>query len=105
MPAVSTQRARADAVLGALLAWEHGSGRGHVVPLRTVAEAVSDRFTFDAAIRDLTFKDELAGLCEPVQGPWLPYSGELRKARGSPALSTHGELLGDYGFRRPENPA
>ena len=42
---------------GALLAWEHGSGRGHVVPLRTVAEAVRDRFSFDAALRDLTFKD------------------------------------------------
>lgn len=69
-------------MLGALLAWEHGSGRGHVVPLRTVAEAVSDRFTFDAALRDLTFKDELAGLCEVVQGPWLPTYGEDRKARG-----------------------
>ena len=73
-------------MLGALLAWEHGSGRGHVVPLRTVAEAVSDRFTFDAALRDLTFKDELAGLCDPVQGPWLPYSGEDQK---SPGKSRH----------------
>ena len=87
---------------GALLAWEHGSGRGHIVPLRTVAEAVGDRFTFDAALRDLTFKDELAGLCDPVQGPWLPFSGEYRKARGNPVMSTHGELLGDNGFRRPE---
>jgi len=89
-------------MLGALLAWEHGSGRGHVVPLRTVAEAVSDRFTFDAALRDLTFKDELAGLCDAVQGPWLPLSGELRNARGNPVISTHGELLGDYGFRSPD---
>ena len=89
-------------MLGALLAWEHGRGRGHVVPLRTVAEAVRDRFTFDAALRDLTFKDELAGLCDPVQGPWLPFSDEYRKARGNPAMSTRGELLGDLGFRRPE---
>lgn len=89
-------------MLGALLAWEHGSGRGHVVPLRTIAEAVSDRFTFDAALCKLDFKGELAGLCDAVQGPWLPYSDEYRKARGSPATSTWGELLGDSGFRRPE---
>src|SRR5690606_8864924 len=89
-------------MLGALLAWEHGGGRGHVVPLRTVAESVSDRFTFDAALRDLTFKDELAGLCNPVQGPWLPFSGEYRKARGNPVASTRGEVLGDVGFRSPE---
>lgn len=88
-------------MLGALLAWEHGSGRGHVVPLRTVAEAVRDRFTFDAALRDLTFKDELAGLCDPVQGPWLPFSDEYRKAQGNPAFATRGELLADIGFRRP----
>jgi len=89
-------------MLGALLAWEHGSGRGHVVPLRTVAEAVKDRFTFDAALRDLTFKDELAGLCDPVQGPWLPTFSEDRKARGNPPIATRGDLLGDKGFRQPE---
>lgn len=89
-------------MLGALLAWEHGGGRGHVVPLRTVAESVGDRFTFDAALRDLTFKDELAGLCNPVQGPWLPFFDERRKARGNPVPSTRGELLGDIGFLRPE---
>lgn len=89
-------------MLGALLAWEHGSGRGHVVPLRTVAEAVSDRFTFDSALCDLTFKNELAGLCDAVQGPWLPVSDAYRKTCGSPRMSTWGELLGDSGFRRPE---
>ena len=89
-------------MLGALLAWEGGSGRGHVVTLRTVAEALRDRFTFDAALCKLEFKDELAGLCEPVQGPWLPYSGEYRKSRGNPIVSTWGELLGDVGFRSPE---
>jgi UDP:flavonoid glycosyltransferase YjiC (YdhE family) len=89
-------------MLGALLAWEHGSGRGHVVQLRTVAEAVQDRFTFDAALCDLTFKDELAGLCDAVQGPWLPYSGDYRESRGSPPRATWGEFLGDYGFLNPE---
>jgi UDP:flavonoid glycosyltransferase YjiC (YdhE family) len=89
-------------MLGALLAWEGGSGRGHVVQLRTIAEALSDRFTFDAALCKLDFKDELAGFCEAVQGPWLPFSGESRKARGNPVAATWGELLGDVGFRNPE---
>lgn len=89
-------------MLGALLAWEGGMGRGHVVSLRTVAEAVRDRFSFDAALCRLEFKDELSGLCEPVQGPWLPFSDEFRKAQGNPRTATWGEFMGDIGFRRPE---
>jgi hypothetical protein len=89
-------------MLGALLAWETGLGRGHVVTLRTVADAVSDRFTFDAALCRLQFKDELAAFCEPVQGPWLPFSDEYRKSRGNPRTATWGEFMGDIGFRRPE---
>lgn len=89
-------------MLGALLAWEAGGGRGHVVPLRTIAEAVSDRFTFDAALCELEHKDELAAFCEPVQGPWLPYSGEYRESQGNPPSATWGEVLADIGFRRPE---
>lgn len=89
-------------MLGALLAWEHGAGRNHIVTLKTVAEAVGDRFTFDAALCDLTHADELAGLCTPVQGPWLPLSEDYRKARGNPPRATWGEFLGDVGFRRPE---
>ncbi len=87
---------------GALLAWEGGSGRGHIVTLRRIAEAIGDRFTFDAALRDLTFKDELAGICDAVQGPWLPYSSDYRKANGNPSAATWGETMGDVGFRRPE---
>ena len=60
------------------------------------------RFTFDAALCDLAFKDELAGLCDAVQGPWLPYSGDYRESRGSPPRATWGEFLGDYGFLNPE---
>lgn len=89
-------------MLGALLAWEGGQGRGHVVPLRTVAEAVRDRFEFDAALCRLDFKDELKGLCEPVQGPWLPFSGDFRQEQGNPPAATWGEVLGDVGFRRPD---
>ena len=49
---------------GALLAWEHGSGRGHVVPLRTVAEAVRDRFSFDAARQHGGFSCSVAALSD-----------------------------------------
>ncbi len=89
-------------MFGALLAWEGGMGRGHVVSLRMVAEAVSDRFTFDAALCRLDFKEELSAFCEPVQGPWLPFSDEFRKAQGNPRTATWGEFMGDIGFRRPE---
>ncbi|MBX3581426.1 MAG: hypothetical protein KF810_06000 [Rhizobiaceae bacterium] len=89
-------------MLGALLAWEHGGGMGHIVTLKTVAEAVDDRFTFDAALCDLTHAGALSGLCTPVQGPWLPLFEDDRKARGSPPRATWGEFLGDVGFRRPE---
>ncbi|MEW9838280.1 glycosyltransferase [Mesorhizobium marinum] len=70
--------------------------------LRTVAEAIRDRFTFDAALCRLQFKDELAAFCEPVQGPWLPFSDEYRKSKGNPRTATWGEFMGDIGFRRPE---
>ena len=89
-------------MLGALLAWEGGAGRGHLVSLKTIAEAVRDRFSFDAALCRLDYKDELAGLCEPVQGPWLPFSNEYRKSHGNPCRATWGEFMGDIGFRRPE---
>jgi UDP:flavonoid glycosyltransferase YjiC (YdhE family) len=89
-------------MLGALLAWEHGNGRNHVVALRTVAEAVRDRFTFDAALCNLTHGGELANLCNPVQGPRLPFSDGYRKSLGNPRRATWGEFLGDFGFRRPE---
>jgi UDP:flavonoid glycosyltransferase YjiC (YdhE family) len=86
----------------ALLAWEGGAGRGHVVTLKTVAEAVGDGFSFDAALCATTHKAELAGLCDAVvQGPWLPYSDSYRKAQGNPPASTWGEFMGDIGFRKP----
>ncbi|MBL8577054.1 MAG: hypothetical protein JNK47_07500 [Mesorhizobium sp.] len=89
-------------MLGALLAWEHGQGMGHVTTLKTVAEALGDRFTFDAALCDLTHGNVLAGLCTPVQGPWLPMSDDYRISQGNPRRATWGEFLGDVGFRQPE---
>ncbi|MEQ1943998.1 hypothetical protein ABMA32_16410 [Mesorhizobium sp. VNQ89] len=89
-------------MLGALLAWEHGEGMGHVTTLKAVAEALSDRFTFDTALCDLTHGNVLAGLCTPVQGPWLPMSEDYRISQGNPRRATWGEFLGDVGFRQPE---
>lgn len=89
-------------MLGALLAWEHGTGMGHVTTLKAVADALSDHFTFDAALCDLTHGDILAGLCTPVQGPWLPMSDDYRKSQGNPRQATWGEFLGDVGFRQPD---
>lgn len=89
-------------MLGALLAWEGGRGRGHVMTLKMVAEAIGDRFSFDAALCSLDFKDELSAFCDPVQGPWLPFSDEYRRSRGNPRTATWGEFMGDIGFRRPE---
>jgi UDP:flavonoid glycosyltransferase YjiC (YdhE family) len=86
----------------ALLAWEGGDGRGHIVTLRTVAEAIGDRFSFDAALCRLTHSDELAPLCDAVvRGPWLPHSREYREQQGNPPTSTWGEFMGDIGFTRP----
>ena len=89
-------------MLGALLAWEGGRGRGHVVTLKAVADAVRDRFEFDAALCRVEYKHELSEFCEPVQGPWLPFSDEYRKSKGNPRTATWGEFMGDIGFRRPE---
>lgn len=86
-------------MLGALLAWEGGNGRGHIVTLKAVAEAVSDRFTFDAALCRLDFADELSQFCQPVQGPLLPRLNQHRIAQGNPPMSTWGEFMGDIGFR------
>lgn len=86
----------------ALLAWEGGDGRGHIVRLKTVAQALGDRFTFDAALCRLRHKAEIEHLCDAVaQGPWLPYSGKFRNAQGNPHTATWGEFMGDVGFCKP----
>lgn len=83
----------------ALLAWEGGDGRGHLIKLKTVAGYLGDRFSFDAALCRLAFRSEIDQLCEAVFAcPQFIYSNELRKASGDPLTSTWGEYLGDLGF-------
>lgn len=86
-----------------LLAWEGGAGRGHVVTLKTVAEALGAPAHVDAALSRMEHARELAGVCGAVfQGVALSYDSAARAARGQPKTATWGEFLCDLGFRDPE---
>ncbi|WP_020185968.1 hypothetical protein [Methylopila sp. 73B] len=84
----------------ALLAWEGGAGRGHVVTLKTVAEALGDRFVFDAALCRMEHAAELEPVCELVfPGGALRPRDAHRRGPGAVHTATWGEFLGDLGFR------
>ena len=87
----------------ALLAWESGAGRGHIVALKKVAKAISDRFECDAALCRMKHADELADSCVAVfQARYLSADpNSLRKGTGV-QTATWGEFLGDIGFRNAE---
>jgi UDP:flavonoid glycosyltransferase YjiC (YdhE family) len=87
----------------AILTWECGTGRGHLVKLKTVAEMLGDRFEFDAALCSMKHADEIRPYCTSVfQGAFLPYNRADRTALGDVTTSTWGEYLGDLGFRDRE---
>lgn len=82
-----------------LLAWEGGGGRGHIVPLRTVAAALGAPEMVDAAVCRLEHADELSDVCGSVfQGAALGFVNDLRQRTGALVTSTWGEFLGDLGF-------
>lgn len=86
-----------------LLAWEGGAGRGHLVTLRIVAEALGTAHTYEAALCRMEHASELAPLCRAVF-PGAPLY-EFRKARiqaGGPGCATWAEFLGDLTFSQPE---
>lgn len=86
----------------ALLAWEHGAGRGHIVTLRTVARALADRYEFDAGLCRMQHAGEIAPLCSAcVQGASLRYDSRPRQGPNPVLTSTWGEFMGDLGFRDP----
>ncbi|MET0360442.1 MAG: hypothetical protein ABW048_01695, partial [Sphingobium sp.] len=67
-----------------LLAWESGAGRGHIVTLRTVAEALGPAFAYDAALCVIDHAGELAPLCEMVfPGARLFVNPAVRGAPGA----------------------
>lgn len=85
-----------------LLAWESGAGRGHIVTLKTVAEALGNAFAYDAALCAMDHAAELAPLCELVfPGARLFFDAEHRKTPGAPRTATWGEFMGDTGFCNP----
>ncbi len=87
----------------ALLAWECGTGRGHLSELKSIAEALEDRFEFDAALCLMQHADEIRPLCSSVfQAAFLNYDRSDRIALGDIPTSTWGEYLGDLGFRDQE---
>ena len=89
------------AKLRAMLAWEHGPGRGHVLRLRRIARVLADRFDFDAAVCTPDLADALRDTCVSVfQGAALRYDPSARvRPGGYVPTATWGEFMGDLGFR------
>ncbi|KKB08719.1 glycosyltransferase [Devosia chinhatensis] len=86
-----------------LLAWEGGAGRGHIVTLKTIAEALGDGFVFDAALCRMDYAGEIAPLCERVfPSAYLGFDDRRRRASGNPGTASWADFLGDLGFASPQ---
>lgn len=86
-----------------LLAWEGGAGRGHIVTLRVMAEALGPRHHYEAALCRMDHAAELAALCPeiyPSAGLYLHPAP--RKALGWPRTASWADFLGDLGFAFPD---
>lgn len=82
-----------------LLAWEGGAGRGHIVTLKILAEALGDAFIYDAALCRMDYAAEIAPLCDLVfPGARLWVNDARRAAAGRPRTATWGDFLGDLNF-------
>ena len=85
-----------------LLAWESGAGRGHIVTLRTVVDALGDGFDYDASLCIMDHAAELEPVCSLVfPGARLFVDPAVRGAPGAVRTATWGEFLGDTGFLDP----
>ena len=86
-----------------LLAWEGGAGRGHVVTLKAMAQALGPSHHYEAALCRMMHAAELAPLCQavyPSAGLYL-HAGP-RKAAGWPRTASWADFLGDLCFAVPE---
>jgi UDP-glucoronosyl and UDP-glucosyl transferase len=84
-----------------LLANEFGNGRGHIVTLKSAAEALGNAFAFDAALCRLDHQAELQSCCDNVfRGAGLHYHNVRRHGAEAVITATWGEYLGDLGFAR-----
>lgn len=86
-----------------LLAWEGGAGRGHVVTLKVIAEALGDEAICDAALCRIDHAAELEPYCDLVfPGARLWTNRARREAAGNPHTATWGDFLGDLNFWNPQ---
>lgn len=86
-----------------LLAWEGGAGRGHVVTLRIIAEALGREVICDAALCRTEHAAEIEPHCDGVfPGARLWTNRARREAAGNPHTATWGDFLGDLNFWDPQ---
>jgi UDP:flavonoid glycosyltransferase YjiC (YdhE family) len=85
----------------ALIAWEIGGGRGHVVHLTEIAAALARRgFRCIAYLVHMEHADEIAPHCGEVrQGPYFPYRTPSEQLNPS---SRYGDWLGLHHFDEPQ---
>lgn len=82
-----------------LLANEFGAGRGHLVTLLRLAQALGPGWVFDAALADRRHASVLQLLNACVfEGPRLVYRKTRRTGPDAVPTATWGEYLGDLGF-------
>ena len=91
----------------ALLANDFGGGRGHVVRLARLGQALGGHFQFDAALPWRAYEGELSALnAQVLISPGLRYTPEhlsRRQGPGRVVTATWGEYLGDLGFDRVDH--
>lgn len=86
-----------------LLAWEGGAGRGHIVTLKVIAEALGDDVICDAALCRMDHAIELEAYCDSVfPGARLWANRARREVAGNPHTATWGDFLGDLNFWNPQ---
>ena len=86
-----------------LLAWECGAGRGHIVTLKVMAEALGPRHHYDAALCRMDHAAELGSVSSDIypSAGLYAHTGR-RKAKGWPRTASWSDFLGDLGFAHPK---
>lgn len=87
----------------AILAWEHGGGRGHIAMLRDIAAALQDDYAFEAVLYQMDHAAELEPVCTSVKsGAGLIYDPAPASETNGLVSATWGDYLADSGFRDVE---
>jgi UDP:flavonoid glycosyltransferase YjiC (YdhE family) len=86
-----------------LLAWEGGAGRGHVVTLKVMAEALGPHHHYEAALCRMDHAAELSHLCGDVYpSAGLYHHPRRRKSVGWPGTASWADFMGDLVFAFPK---